>query len=135
MHEIDLLLFESVDFPYLEVPAQNPLKTPAQTPLKTKYPTKNFKQAFKSLIFNKKEIFNSLSRITALLFPFDAATTNHSVAKLPVPNAEFEYNIWYGQGTPIFFYLPRSPEIIQRLLFRAALVEDLEELNLKLSVC
>lgn len=50
--------------------------------------------------------------------------------KLKVPNAGHEYNILVGEKLPMFTFVPKSLEVLHRLILKAAFVESIQELKL-----
>ena len=54
---------------------------------------------------------------------------------MQVPDQDFKYAILVGEKLPNFTFLPKSFEIIQRMILKASFVENLEELDLEKSNC
>ena len=54
---------------------------------------------------------------------------------MQVPDQTFKYAVLIGEKLPNFTYLPKSFEIIQRLILKATFVENNKELDLEKSHC
>lgn len=88
---------------------------------------------------NLELAWNSFGRICDLMDPLVKATRGtdreRSISKLRVPGRDLKYEVVIGYDLPSFIFVPTSMEVFQRLVMRAALVEDLNELDLTKSKC
>jgi hypothetical protein len=131
MHEIDQLLFLSVDIPFY-----NPrLDARDKKSIQYKLQLKQFKKmaADKQVI----AIFKKFSRITGLMFPHTSLNIQDKlVHKIPGGGGEEdEYTFYLTDKLPSYTFMPSSLEIIHRLILKAASVESVYELFLTKSKC
>jgi hypothetical protein len=82
---------------------------------------------------DREQNWDSLERISDLLYV--KPDKNHELYRVWVPGEMHKYSFYTGKTVPSFVLLPRHEEIFYRLILRAALTENIDELDLKLSKC
>ena len=117
MAEIDNKLFFETELPYFNLSGEPPKTT-----------TATVKSQQKTIKVAVQPNFNSPQRVIPLLHPFALSsvkvTSTFTVGKIT-------YTLTTGQSVPKFYFTSYNAEVYQRLIMKAALVQDVKELGLK----